>query len=86
MKVFPAFLSRAGPSRRRASPEHILGVLVNHSTVTRLHEVIAALDRRTPRPGHPAEAAIARDAADLRIQALARLAQLERRPIAKASR
>ncbi len=56
---------------------------MNHSTVTRLHEVIATLDRRTPGPGHSAEGAIARDAADLRAKALARFAQLERRPTAK---
>jgi len=62
-------------------------VLVNDSTtVTRLREVIAALDRPSPRSDRGGEAAIAPDAADLRANALARRAQLERRPAAKASR
>lgn len=55
------------------------------TTVIRLREVISALDRRVPRAGRAGEAAIAKDAADLKAQALVRLAQLERRP-AKAAR
>jgi hypothetical protein len=42
----------------------------------RLHELIAAIDRRRPRPDRPGEAAIARDAAGLRAAAVARLAQM----------
>lgn len=56
------------------------------TTVSRLHDVIAALDRRVPHAERRSEAAIASDAADLRTKALARLALLERRPPAKASR
>ena len=46
----------------------------------RLHELIAALDRRRPRPERPGEAAIARAAAELRSEALARLAALDPPP------
>lgn len=46
----------------------------------RLHEVIAALDRRTPRVGDAAEADIARDAASLRREAVNRLTELRREP------
>ena len=42
----------------------------------RLRELITALDRRTPRAEDPAEAAIARDAAFLREQAVTRLADI----------
>jgi hypothetical protein len=42
----------------------------------RLREVIVALDRRAPRAGDAAESAIARDAASLRAQAVARLAEI----------
>ena len=43
-----------------------------------LLELIAALDRRSPRPERAAEAAIARDAAVLKAIALKRIAELER--------
>jgi hypothetical protein len=42
----------------------------------RLRELVAALDRRAPRVGYAAEAAIARDAAALREKALNRLAEI----------
>jgi hypothetical protein len=42
----------------------------------RLREVIVALDRRVARPDDPAEPTIARDAASLRAQAVARLAEI----------
>jgi hypothetical protein len=42
----------------------------------RLRELIAALDRRVPRIGHAAEAAIARDSAVLREKAVNRLAAI----------
>jgi hypothetical protein len=47
-----------------------------------LEELIAALDRRVPRVERAGEAAIARDAAALRAQAVERLAQItnERTP------
>jgi hypothetical protein len=62
-------------------------VLVNDpTTVSRLREVIAAIDRRVPHAERRSEAAIARDAAELRTKALARLDLLERRPPAKAGR
>ena len=46
----------------------------------RLHELIAALDRRRPRPERPGEAAIARASAELRSEAIARLAALDAAP------
>jgi hypothetical protein len=42
----------------------------------RLREVIVALDRRVARPDDAAKSAIARDAASLRAQAVARLAEI----------
>lgn len=42
-----------------------------------LLELIAALDRRPPRPERAAEAAIARDAAVLRASTLKQIAELE---------
>jgi hypothetical protein len=50
---------------------------VNRSKLTReLEELIAALDRRVPRVEEAGEAAIARDAAELRAKASKRLAEL----------
>jgi hypothetical protein len=42
----------------------------------RLHELIAALDRRVPRVEQAGEASIAREAAALRRKAVRRLAEL----------
>jgi hypothetical protein len=42
-----------------------------------LQELIAALDRRLPQMQHAGEASIARDAAALKVSALARVAALE---------
>ena len=47
--------------------------------VERLHELIAALDRRTPRPERTSEGRIAAESAMLREQALERIAELETR-------
>ena len=47
-----------------------------------LEELIAALDRRVPRVEQAGEAAIARDAAALRMKAVERLAQLAGQPAA----
>lgn len=44
-----------------------------------LRELIAALDRRVPRLERQGETAIARDAARLRDEAIARITQLEAR-------
>jgi hypothetical protein len=46
--------------------------------ITRLRELIAALDRRAPRPERPGERQIAAESAELREKAIARIAQLER--------
>jgi hypothetical protein len=46
--------------------------------VRELHELIAALDRRAPRVERVGEIAIARAAAELKIEALKRIAELER--------
>jgi hypothetical protein len=45
--------------------------------VRELHELIEALDRRVPHVERAGEAAIARDAANLKAKALIRLAELE---------
>lgn len=45
-----------------------------------LRELIAALDRRTPRVEHAGEASIARDAAALREKAVKRLAEITGEP------
>jgi hypothetical protein len=42
-----------------------------------LHELIAALESRLPQVERAGEAAIARDAAALKVRALERIAQLE---------
>lgn len=44
--------------------------------VRELEELIAALDRRVPRIERAGESAIARDAASLRANAMARMAEL----------
>ena len=50
---------------------------VTHADLARrLRELVAALDRRAPRVGHAAEAAIARDAAALREKAMSLLAEI----------
>lgn len=46
-----------------------------------LEELIAALDRRVPRPERLGEAGIARDSAALREEAMKRLAELDRDPV-----
>jgi hypothetical protein len=48
-------------------------------TIDVLRELITALDLRVPHMERAGETAIARDAAALRKQALARIAQLEKR-------
>jgi len=45
--------------------------------VTRLRELVSALDRRVPRAERPGEVGIARDARTLRSEALAQLEALE---------
>jgi hypothetical protein len=51
--------------------------MANSTRVATLYEVVAALDRRRPRVGHPAEAAIGEDAAALKAQALEQIAALD---------
>jgi len=52
-------------------------VAVTHTDlVRRLLELVAALDRRSPRLGNADEATIARDSAALRQKALNRLAEI----------
>jgi len=48
-----------------------------HGIIARLRELIAALDRRTPRPERTDETQIAAESAELREEAIQRLAQLE---------
>lgn len=48
--------------------------------VRRLHELIAALDRRIPQQARLAETVIANDAAALKARALQRIAELEGMP------
>lgn len=47
------------------------------ATVVRLKELLVALDSRQVQPDRPEEAAIARDASEMREKAVARLAELE---------
>lgn len=49
------------------------------SVIARLRELIAALDRRTPRPDRTGERQIVADSEALREQALERIARLEMR-------
>ena len=71
-RAHEGFLSlRVGP--HDLSRQTVVGPAV---LARKLREFIAALDRRTPRPDNPAEAAIARDAAVLRAQAMTRLAEV----------
>jgi hypothetical protein len=54
------------------------GMALNRAElVCELHELIAALDRRVPRAERAGEAAIADDAAALKVEALRRLRELE---------
>ena len=53
--------------------------LTTEKLLRELHELIAALDRRVPHIERAGEAAIARDAALLREQAMKRLSELEER-------
>jgi hypothetical protein len=51
---------------------------VNDSaTVVQLRELLVALDNRHVQPSRPEEAAIAKDALEMRGKAVARLAELE---------
>ena len=45
--------------------------------IARLRELIAALDRRTPRPERTGETQIAAESAELREEAVQRIVQLE---------
>lgn len=47
------------------------------ATVVQLKELLVALDSRQVQPDRPGEAAIARDASEMREKAVARLAELE---------
>ncbi len=49
------------------------------SLVEDLRELVAAIDRRVPRLEREGERAIARDAAALKVEALKRIDELERR-------
>jgi hypothetical protein len=51
--------------------------LTTEELLRELHELIAALDRRVPHIERAGEAAIARDAARLREQAMKRLSELD---------
>jgi len=46
------------------------------ASISRLNELIAALDRRMPRAHRPGEADVVRDAAALRAGAVERISQL----------
>ena len=54
-----------------------LAETAHRRTVRRLHELIAALDRRVPQVQRAGELSIARAAAALRTEALTRIEQLE---------
>ncbi|HUK36939.1 MAG TPA: hypothetical protein VLV86_23655 [Vicinamibacterales bacterium] len=65
------------PFRDRFADRTSMAVMTSDA-VRELLELIAALDRRVPRVERAGEAAIARDAAELRNRAMERIAQLER--------
>jgi hypothetical protein len=46
-------------------------------TIRKLHELIAALDRRVPRVERAGELSISKAAAELRVEALTRIEELE---------
>ena len=46
-------------------------------TIRELHELIAALDRRVPRVERAGELSIAKAAAELKVEALTRIEELE---------
>ena len=54
-----------------------MAVSQNSVLIARLHELVAALDRRSPRPERTSEHQIARDSAELRSRAVAQIAHLE---------
>lgn len=60
---------------RRAPP---VNALVHQTTLRRLHELIAALDRRVPDVARAGETGVAGAAAALRLEAVRRIAELER--------
>ena len=51
--------------------------LIRNELIRELQELIAALDRRVPHVERAGEAAIARDAAALKLKALKRIAELK---------
>jgi hypothetical protein len=51
--------------------------VTDSATIVRLKELLVALDSRQLRPDRPQEAAIARDASEMRRKAAARLAELQ---------
>src|SRR4051812_30071404 len=61
--------------------KHAMKTRSDRSLVHDLRELIAAVDRRTPRLEREGESAIARDAQDLRRLALKRIAELEQSPL-----
>lgn len=66
-------LERLAPPRRGPASTPMA---MTHDVTTALTELVAALDRRVPRPERRAERSIARDSAALRTQAVTRLAEL----------
>ncbi len=59
------------------SERYLVVVNRNSGLITRLRELIAALDRRSPRPERVSEEQIALDSAELRNKAVAQIAHLE---------
>lgn len=63
---------------------HLMKTRSDQTLVQNLRELIAALDRRIPRPDRVGEAAIARDAHGLRQAALKHIGELESAPCGHA--
>ena len=60
-----------------------MNMRTNQGVVDDLRELVAALDRRVPRLEHAGEQPIAWAAAQLRVEATNRIAELEQRPIGR---
>lgn len=81
-----AFLSPAVvPAAALTRALRLGGPVAHAAAVIRLRELIAALDRRQAQPTRAEEAGIAKDAAEMRSRAVARLAALETEPLPRDS-
>jgi hypothetical protein len=69
-------------TEQERSAERVSMAMTPSTAVRELMELVEALDRRVPQVERAGEAAIARDAAALKVRALKRIEELEREPTA----